>query len=186
MNRRSPWALCLVFLACAPFPAAAQEAGDFGLVATTSSSVGVVWQVLERLALRPEISFNTATIESEFLSEGDTSSVVGGISAIFTMRRWNDLSVYLSPRLQFSHSSTFSEAVSATVRSRFETSTNGYGVGGSFGAQYMLGERFAVFGETGVLFSRLTSESEQPIVFSDRRTTTTFGSRSAVGVTFYF
>ena len=61
MNRRSPWALCLVFLACAPFPAAAQEAGDFGLVATTSSSVGVVWQVSERLALRPEISFSTAT-----------------------------------------------------------------------------------------------------------------------------
>jgi hypothetical protein len=83
------------------------------------SSVGVIWHVAERFAIRPEVSFSTSTDEnpistslsvvggSEFLpsSSGSrsTSTRVGvGISGLFYIGQWAALRAYVAPRFVYS------------------------------------------------------------------------------------
>jgi hypothetical protein len=60
---------------------------------------------------------------------------------------------------------------------------------GSFGAQYALGRKFAVFGEAGVGFTdQETSPNAQESAFDiiPKINSHTWGTRAAGGVVFYF
>jgi hypothetical protein len=68
---------------------------------------------------------------------------------------------------------------------RLETTLNAWGLSGSFGGQNALGTRFAVFAEAGLGFSSQSSETPSAINGSGR-TSSTFGTRTAIGATLYF
>jgi hypothetical protein len=140
----------------------------------------VIWNVADRFALRPELTFSVTTSDSslgDILGTGTASSNNGfqigaGLSALLYVGRWDELRTYVSPR---------------------------------FRAQYSLARRFAVFGEIGLAYTSMTTTQLltliQTISFpglpaSPITTTTalsrsethgkTWGPRSGAGVIFYF
>lgn len=83
------------------------------------SSVGVIWHVAERFAIRPEVSFSTSTDEnpistsvtfsgdsgSSSSSSGSRSTSTGvdvGLSALFYIGKWGALRAYVAPRFVYS------------------------------------------------------------------------------------
>jgi hypothetical protein len=174
---------CLVLLSA---PAAlAQEKGQVGITMGYPASVGLVWHVTDKVAIRPEFLIARSSTETTvpFLGGAESSSwnVGTGVSALFYVQRWENLRTYVSPRFSYSRAtSTFDAAPTGDEG----TSTNtAYSISGLFGAQYSLGRKFSVFGEVGFGFSDTTSRSE----LSDVRTNgQTWGTRTGLGVVFYF
>lgn len=158
-------------------PAAAQDAGDKGLTVSAPSAIGFIWHVSPRWAIRPEFSFSLGE------SDGDGStldisshSVSLAGSALVYLGRWENLQTYASPRLSYAWSGS-------SIESGVDTSQDGWGLSGSFGAQYSLGERFAVFAEAGLAYSSSSSETSLTTL---NRSAWTFGTRTQIGATLYF
>lgn len=161
--------------------AAAQERGKVGVTMGFPASVGLLWHAAENVAVRPEVSF--AWHSSELgLSETDSQSFTTGISAIFYMKRWDDLAVYVSPRYSFGRSTLDARGF---IGER-ESSTSTHFFSGSFGAQYWLGQRFSAFGELGLAYQRGSSETDLELPIDTDNSSTSFGTRSSVGIVFYF
>jgi hypothetical protein len=179
MNGRHACVAGLALLLCSVVvePAAAQDAGDKGLTVSAPSSIGLIWHLSPKWAIRPEFSFGFGGSDGEggTLDISTHSASLAG-SALFYMGRWEKLQTYVSPRLSYSWSGS-------SIESGIDTSSDGWGVSGSFGAQYSLGERFAVFAEAGLGYSSSTSENSLTTM---DRTAWTFGTRTQVGATFYF
>ncbi len=174
--------------------ASAQDEGRVALSAASPASVGVNWRVAEHLALRPDITFaessgeTTTTVNfppaslATSRTSDDTSSVTLGMSALLYVRRWDALRVYLVPRVAYTRSTIHSlSAVGASANTN-NTTVTAYGVSGSFGGQYAFSRRFGVFGEVGVAYSDTTAKTN--VSFSS--STRSIGSRSGVGVLFFF
>jgi len=106
-----------------------------------------------------------------------TASFSTGLSALFYLRRWDNLATYVSPRYSFSRSS---QSFDGTFFIVDEATSKTHLVSGSFGAQYWLGDRFSAFGELGLAYSRNRPGGDSP------RRASSFGSRSSVGIVFYF
>ena len=160
-------------------PAFAQEKGKVGLTIGFPSSVGVIFHVTDKIAIRPEFDFEfgSTEIDSPGIDSSQDSSVFGtGISALFYVRKWDDLHLYVSPRWDYSHGSASTEVT--------ETTANGWGLTGSMGAQYALGKRFAVFGEVGVGYRH--SSTKGPAIIEAELKSDSVGLRSGVGVVVYF
>lgn len=196
MRRQVLFGVALLVLAART--AAAQETGDVGVTMGYPGALGVVWHVTGTIAVRPDIAVTRATTDSTTtssgvfggsgLSSGSTSDGWGttaGISVLVTVRTIDRLRLYVTPRLAYLRSTTDTESGLSGSLSAFTTKTTGLLAAGSFGAQYNLHDRFAVFGELGVQYTTQTTTADFP---GTRTTTdgTTFGLRSAVGVTFYF
>lgn len=189
-------ALAAAMLVCASGTAAAQGAsqgaGKVGLVMGFPAAVGIQWHLSDKVAIRPELSFSTTstkTTTSSFDSEGDSWNIGTNISALFYLSTDDKLRTYFSPRFTWSHGSNTSELSSALINpitgvttSESTTSNNSYGAGGAFGAQYSLGDRFAVFGELGLNYAQSTTTSTTT---STKTTGHGFGTRTAVGIIFY-
>ena len=174
-------------------------------------SVGVIWQVAERVALRPEIAFSRATGDSgpndlvgaAPLSTDESTGVGAGISALFYVHRWEGLRTYISPRFSYSRNSTSASTAGNTSTS--ESTTSSYLTSGSFGAQYSLGRHFGLFGEAGLGYTAtstaltstltlsvvsivngvLTPTTRQQTLQSSSHSNT-ISTRSSVGVIFFF
>ena len=159
-----------------PTAASAQEAGKVGITMGFPGSVGVLWHASENVALRPEFAFGFSSSEDED-SDIDGSSFSTGLSALFYLRRWDDLATYISPRYSFSRST---QSFDGPVFIEDEVTSRSHLVSGSFGAQYWMGDRFSAFGELGVAYSRNRPGDDSP------RRAWSFGSRSSVGIVFYF
>jgi hypothetical protein len=135
--------------------ARAQDA-KVGLTMGYPSSVGVIWQVADRVAVRPEITFARTTGDSNAndllgpspLSTSDSTGVGTGISALFYVHRWDALRTYISPRFSYVRTSTSASTSGNTSTS--EATTSAYLTSASFGAQYALGRHFGLFGEVGL------------------------------------
>lgn len=179
-------------------PAAGQEAGDVGVTMGYPGAIGVVWHVTDGLALRPDVTLTRTSSESrttsssifegQSLSSSNTSEGWGsavGLSALVNVRTIDRLRLYLSPRVAYSHSTSENETGLTGALSAFTATTTGIIASGSFGTQYNVHDRFAIFGEVGLQYTTLTTESDFP-GSSNQTDSTTFGLRSAVGVTFYF
>jgi hypothetical protein len=147
------------------------------------AAVGVVWHVSDSVAVRPEIAFSTSSTDTDF--GADTTTVSGGASGLFYVATWDRVRAYVSPRFSYARSTSDS---TGTIGIASKNST--YTVVGSFGAQYTPHKRFAVFGETGLGYSRSKASTTTlvvPIVLpATTSTLTSFGTRSGVGVIFYF
>jgi hypothetical protein len=158
----------------------AQEKGQTGMTMGYPASVGLVWQPSERLAVRPELSLSTTSIETSFTGTGRTSSVGVGLSGLFYVGKWDSLSAYVSPR--FAYNLTSSDPIGTLA---IATAANNYSLIGSFGTQYALHRRFSVFGEVGVGYSHQALRSTGAISNSTI-TSHSWNTRTGIGVLFYF
>ena len=196
--------VCL-FLAIAPaVPASAQEAGSIGLSIGHPTAVGVVWQVTDRIAIRPEVDLafggTEYTLSLGFVGPGGMQSVsstttadvrtVGlGISALFTVYQQDSLSVYVSPRYQHLSATTRrteTGSILGTPITTTEELTNGsYEVSGALGVRYRFGNRFGVFGEAGLAHER---DGDDSSAFGDITGANYANTRlrSGVGVVLWF
>jgi hypothetical protein len=179
MNGRHACVAGLALLLCSVIadPAAAQDAGDTGLTVSAPSAIGLIWHFSPKWAVRPEFAFGFGESDGEgsTLDLSTHSATLAG-SALFYMGRWEKLQTYVSPRLSYSRSGS-------SIESGVDSSSDGWGVSGSFGAQYSLSERFAVFAEAGLGYSRATAENSLTTL---DRTSWTFGTRTQIGATLYF
>jgi hypothetical protein len=164
----------------------AQGAGKTGVTMGYPASIGVIWHVSGKVAIRPELSIagsSTDSSNSSFSAENDSWNLATGVSALFYLRTDDRLKTYFSPRLTYSRStneSTSSGITTSTVKSTIKT----VGVAGSFGAQYGLSDKFSVFGELGVGFGRAKTTSSTSQATSSKGST--WNTRSGVGLIYYF
>ena len=177
-------------IASLPAAAAAQPTRKVGLTIAFPESVGLLWHVNDRFALRPDFSFSFTSTEIDDDDTGvdldlssDSHQITYGVSALIYVAQWDALRAYVTPRVAFVNG----HAETTVVASR-EVDLSGYEFSGSFGAQYGLGDRFAVFGELGLDYSSVTSEVEGGIggVSLPDTKTSRGGLRSGVGLVFYF
>jgi hypothetical protein len=212
---RSVWSttgtalVLLTGLALSARPCAAQEPARVGLTMGYPASVGVIWHASDAVALRPELSFTHAWTDSTnalpVLTSTSTSESTGigvGVSGLLYARKWDALRAYVSPRLAYSRStgSTTSGDLVGGVPvipvtpgtpalpslPTVSTTISSYLIAGSFGAEYSLARRFALFGEVGYGYSRTSSSSATGGVATLKLTTNATGTRTGVGVILYF
>src|SRR3954471_1756262 len=170
-----------VFTAAA-MPANAQDAGRVGLTTGYPGSIGILWHISERSAVRPEFSFSTNSSSSQSLVDAtsDFSSISTGISVLFFSPVRDNLKLYVSPRFGYTRTTGSSEIT--------ESTTDMYSIGGMFGGHYALSRRFAVFGEAGFQYTHQTSSVTTTIATVIRTAGRghIVGTRTAVGIVLYF
>ena len=165
--------------------AGAQEAGKTGVAMGYPASIGIIWHAGDKVAIRPELSISgssSKTSGSSFANDSDGLGFGTGVSLLVYLHTHDHLKTYFSPRFTYSRNTNTNNSSGVTTASSKTTST-GTGGSGSFGAQYALGDKFSVFGELGfgVTYSKATNNTT-----STKTTGTSWGTRSGVGVIFYF
>jgi len=160
--------------------ARAQDAGHVGLTTGYPASIGILWHLSERTAVRPEISFTITSSSSQSLvnASSDFSSFNPGISVLFFSSLRDNLKLYVAPRFGFSRTSGSSEVT--------ESTTDIYSISGSLGGHYGLGRRFALFGEAGLQYSHQTGSVTSTLGIQTKSQGDVVGTRTAVGVVIYF
>lgn len=179
-------------------PALAQSTRTVGLVMGYPASVGVLWHVADGLALRPDISLSRLATETtstsiDFLGAPQTATTVSegwttslGLSGLFYLGAPGDLRFYLTPRVAYAWSrSDYESSPGFAQLGPYESESEGWLAAGSFGAQYAPHERFRLFGEVGLSYSRQDGTTGYSNSRS-RNVTTSVGLRSGVGVVVYF
>ena len=183
-------AIVSLMAVCVSGTASAQDKGKVGLTMGYPGAIGIQWHVSDKVAIRPEFSFTGSSSELEsgsFGSEGDSWTFGTNISALFYLTTDDKLRTYFAPRFTWSHGSSESELTGPLptpiiVETESKSSGDAYGFGGSFGAQYGLGDRFLVFGELGFNYGHATSENNRS---TTKTTTNAWGTRTAVGIVFF-
>ncbi|HET7217644.1 MAG TPA: hypothetical protein VFJ02_06330 [Vicinamibacterales bacterium] len=181
--RRVVVVLAVSIIVLAARSARAQERGDAGITMGYPASVGFVYHVTDRVAIRPELSFTFTDSSSDStltLLTTDSSTIGTGASAIVYLSRLDKLRTYVSPRYTYARAKSTSESPFSGTS---QTTITSHTIAGIFGAQYALHDRFGVFGEVGVAY---TSQANRSDVLDVRVDGDTFASRTGVGVIFYF
>jgi hypothetical protein len=193
--------LCLLVVGVCR-PAFSQDDPTLGLVVAYPASVGVLWQVTDRVALRPDVSWSWSSTESttsittgsppqtlSFESSSTGHSATYGISGLVTLKQQESLRLYVGARAAYLRASTtfanpsvsFPGGVTVNMRN---TRSTGPAFAGFFGGQYALNRRFAIFGEAGLAYqSSETSTTGDPLMSGATESAST---RSGVGVIFFF
>lgn len=189
--------------------ALAQDAGQIGITMGYPSAVGIIWQVTDRVAVRPSIAFSTGSTDSGTLipdlallggaiqsDEISSTIVTAGVSGLFYFGQWDKLRAYVSPG--YAYGRAFSNIGSTFLNDDKHTT---YQVTGSFGAHYQFHHRFAVFGETGIGYnhSRTTFSTTlfvpvipvgvnvpAPVIRTAETNSHNWSTRTGAGVIFYF
>ena len=184
MTTRIARTAALILLVYGVGTAHAQDDPRVGLTMGYPTSVGVLWHISGRVAIRPEIDFFRSTLTTEGTGPlGPVSSkltsrgIRPGVSALIYVNRVDQLRTYVSPRFTFTSSDS-------SDSNQPESST--WLASGSVGAQHQLGSRFAVFGELGLEYSRFKTEFSVLPGLSTTTRTSRIGTRSGVGVVLYF
>ena len=201
--------MCTAVLMAGVRPALAQDERRVGLVMAFPSEVGVLWQVSDRIAVRPDGSFTWAKHNSSYSlsfddvdygryeSESSSHSIGGGFSVLVTVARWERLRAYAVPRVSYTRiagdvrsTAVASSAVFITggivvADEQEDDQATGRAVeaSGAFGVEYSLGERFGVYGEAGLSYASI---KHPPFSSSDESSTRAVGSRSSIGIIFRF
>ena len=180
--------MAFVLVAVCARGTAAQDSGKVGITMGYPASVGIIWQASDSIAIRPELSFtgsstNTSTTTEGLAIEGDGWSLGTGVSALFYLHKYDQLRTYVSPRFTYAHNHTSTKSSSGTFSSNSTFSSSNVQFAGSFGAEYALSNKFSAFGEVGFGFGHSWSDVASSTI---RPTTNTWGTRTGVGVTFYF
>src|SRR5580765_1242446 len=116
MRRHVPFILALAFgvALTAASEARAQDTPRVGITMGSPAAVGVIWNVADRFALRPEMTFSGSTSDSSIGdivgvttgSSNDGFQIGAGLSALIYMGRWDALRTYVSPRFSYSRTRT--------------------------------------------------------------------------------
>jgi hypothetical protein len=207
MSGRTIALMTMIMMWCLANAALAQDTPRVGISMGYPASIGVIWQVTDGVALRPEISFQKSSTEfTESISFGlsvdgtldattatskstsDFWQVSVGLSALVYLSRHDALRTYVSPRWAYIRDSSSTASGFSDLRN-FASTASGHLVAGSFGAQYALGRKFTAFGEVGLAFTRtVTTPNDRQSLFliGGQDVSHTFGTRSAAGVILYF
>jgi len=145
------------------------------------AAVGVIWRATDGLAIRPDFTFSQSGNGGDSLTSSN-ASVGLGVSALFYVRKWDNLRAYVSPRFGYQRSSfTYPGSSPSSI------STNTYSGAGSFGAEYLLHRRFAVFAETGLVYSHASTGGATIYPGLSLETSShTWGTRAGIGAIVYF
>jgi hypothetical protein len=176
----------LSLLALGATPAAAQDRGKVGITMGFPASIGVLWRASDKVAIRPELALSGNSSEStssSFESEANGWTIATGASILFYLNTYDNLRTYFTPRFTYSRLSTTSELDGPFTDPTTKTTGNSVGATGSFGAEYSLGNKFAVFGEAGFGFSRASTTSSSTT--AAKVTGNSWGTRAGVGVIFF-
>jgi Outer membrane protein beta-barrel domain len=168
-----------------PAAVSAQDKGQTGITMGYPASIGLVYHLSDKIAVRPDFAFTHSSGETDTpvgSIESDSSSFSVGVSALFYLREWDKLRTYVTPRYGFSRTSSDTNSI-VIGGSSVHTSTTTHAFGGLFGAQYSLHRHFSVFGEVGVNVSHGTGTSDSSVTTS---TSNSIASRTGAGVIFYF
>jgi hypothetical protein len=185
----------------------AQDTPRVGISMGYPAAIGIIWQVTDGVALRPEIGFQKASGSStDFISFGvsagdslDTTTinasstsdlwqVTVGLGALVYLSKHDALRTYVSPRWAYTRMSNNTVSALSELRN-FGSTASGHVISGSFGGQYALGRRFGAFGEVGLSFTRTVTSPDQQSMGpfgNSRNVSRSFGTRSAAGVIWYF
>jgi hypothetical protein len=177
--------LLFSLLLSVPVAVAAQDQGQAGITMGYPASIGLVYHLSDKIAVRPEFAFTHATGDTDTpvgSIESDSTSFSIGVSALFYLREWDKLRTYVTPRYAFSRTGSDTNSI-VIGGSSIHTTTNSHAVGGLFGAQYSLHRHFSVFGEVGVNVTHGTGTSDATTTTS---TSNSISSRTGAGVIFYF
>ena len=170
-------AACLAFVLTASGTAAAQDHGQVGVTMAFPAAIGVIFHATDKVAVRPEFTFTRNTSETPAINASSWSFGTG-ISALFYLSSQDHVQTYISPRFSYEHGSSSAEGLTAIS----DTTSNGTGFGGSFGAEYSPSSRFSVFGELGIAYTHSKSTSS---VSSVEVKGNSWGTRAGVGIIFY-
>ena len=181
----------------------AQTDNRWGVVMAFPTAAGLQWQANDRLTFRGDVAFDHGVVEQVVTSGGlfingvqvsssssrttefRHSTFSLGMAGLFTVARREQLRLYVSPRVAWRRlDSSFETRDDDGPQTAFDsaTTTNGLEVEGTFGANYRLGDRFSVFGETGIGFTSPTASSASA---SETRSYVV-GSRGTFGVVVHF
>lgn len=167
--------IALLLLFATPVSAFAQDSPQAGLTMASNSSIGFIFHVSDSVAIRPEIAISVAksTVTTNVENENTQSQLAPGASVLFYTGKWDALRTYISPRYVYrrAHNESSSQDNSSESTATLHTVT------GTFGAEYALHRRFAIFGEAGVSYSHGIAPSS---------TVDTWAQTAFVGATFYF
>ena len=201
--RLRPRTLVWLFVAGVSTPAFSQDDPNVGVVVAYPATVGVLWQITDRFAIRPDVFWSWASNESTttvtsgsppqtvaFESSSNGYNVTYGVSGLVTLKQQESLRLYVGGRAAYLRSSTTFHNPSVTfpggvvtVNPRKSRST-GPSFAGFFGGQYALHRRFAIFGEAGLGYqSSETSTTGEPPLSGQGKSV---NGRSGVGVIFFF
>lgn len=165
----------LLFIATS---AQAQQKGQTGLVMAYPASVGFIWNVTDRVAIRPDISFATTSNETPVSSASSSSHTFEtGFAVLLYMKKWESTAAYVTPRFSYSRTKVTNTGLpsGSTVNWSYPSSA-------SFGVQHSLNERFSAFGEVGLEYRRIHFTSP----FNLFPVAKTWESKSGVGIIFHF
>src|SRR5688572_16508160 len=136
---------CLALIALGTMPAAAQDAGKVGITMGYPASIGLLWKVSDKVAIRPELAFAGSSNESSsefFETDSDGWAISTGVSALFYLKKYESLQTYFTPRFTYSHTSTESSTSAPLTTPELSSSNKAYGFAGLFGGEYALGDKF--------------------------------------------
>jgi hypothetical protein len=166
--------------------AQAQEPGKIGITMAYPASVGVIWDASKAIAIRPMITFGgTSSNGSGLTSQSSNWNVGVNLSALVYVKKYDNVRTYVSPGYRYSHSSaslTPSTTIQGSV-SNIDTSVNGNGASGTFGAEYAPGSRVRIYGEVGFAFTHMTSSSSSTAAL--KISGNSWGTIAGVGFVFY-
>jgi hypothetical protein len=182
-------------------PAAAQTDRQVGVVIGYPAQVGVLWQLNDRVAIRPEVAVSTTTNQSGLqVSFGfpgamststtvtDATTLSTDIHLLFTVASWDAVKLYVTPGYGYTRSwntattTTQSGSAPAVVTTR-DTTQDSHAAFASLGVQFRPHERFAVFGESGLRYS---STAFELVTATTRFKTHGYSTAGSLGVIFYF
>lgn len=159
----------------------AQDTGKIGITAQYPASIGVLWQVSNTIALRPDVTFSGATTGIAGSSANTSGWNVGAeFGVLFYLKRYEHVRTYVAPRLDYGYSRS---SVSGPTSISISDSRWAIGATGLFGAEYAPVTRFTVFAEIGFGYSHLTLPTGVPSTLSGSGNS--WGTRAAVGAVFY-
>ena len=187
MQTRRFLVLAGALLALTGRAASAQDARKTGVTMGYPASIGIIWHASGKVAIRPELTLtggsSSGTSSTSATFDGSNWAVGTGLGVLLYLHTDDHLKTYFSPRVTYARTSvTNSNNTGANSTTAKLTSAN-YGATGSFGAQYELSDKFSLFGEVGAGVNHTTGSSDGLL---GKTTTNTWGTRSGVGVIFYF
>jgi hypothetical protein len=201
------FAVILVTVLAPVAPAAAQANRSFGVTLGYPAQFGFVWHISDRIAIRPDIGFSVASSETQSDSEGvlpgspgttitsaaSTDSVSARITALVRVARWDQIGLYVAPSYSYSSGSGTTTTTITTplpvfpglpprppVTNTTTIDTRSHAGGGAIGVQVGVHERFAIFAETGLRYTKTTTEG-----FA-RNTSSGVSSAGSLGAVLYF
>lgn len=170
---------CLLFVESSA--ARAQDTNKVGITMAYPTSIGLIWPVSNKLAVRPDFTISGSSAEAASGLDASSWNIGAGVSVLVYLKDYDHVRTYFAPRFDYARSSNRSETGASTIPSIDTTRWNAGGAG-SFGVQFTPGERFGVFGEVGFGFSYSTLPSATS---PSTGHATGWGLRSGVGVIFY-